>query len=92
MCTHRKEASSTAAQAHLPVYGIVVVPAPSEHVHGCYDCQVDAHAEVSKGQVAHEETRHSQFGAAAWRHTGRNRKVRRKTSTSTKQPVSVDPK
>lgn len=65
MRTHRKEARSTAAQAHLPVYGMVVVPASGEHVYGCYDYQVDAHAEVSKGQVAHEETRNSQFGTAA---------------------------
>lgn len=63
--THREEACSTAAQAHLPVYGVVVVPATSEHVYSCYDYQVDAHAEVRKGQVAHEETRNSEFGAAA---------------------------
>lgn len=63
--THREEACSTAAQARLPVYGVVVVPSTSEHVYGCYDYQVDAHAEVSKCQVAHEETRNSQFGAAA---------------------------
>lgn len=67
MCTltHRKEACSTAAQAHLPVYGVVVVSALSEHIHGCYDYQVDAHAEIRKGQVAHEETRNGQFGAAS---------------------------
>lgn len=63
--THRKEACSTAAQAHLPVYGVVVVSAMSEHIHSCYDYQVDAHTEVRKGQVAHEETRNSQFGAAS---------------------------
>lgn len=63
---HREEARSTAAQAHLPVYGVVVVPAAGEHVHSCYDYQVDAHAEVRKGQVAHKETRNSQLGAAAW--------------------------
>lgn len=67
VCTlpHRKEACGTAANARLPVYGTVVVLAAGEHVHGCYDYQVDAHAEVRKGQVAHEETRDSQFGAAA---------------------------
>lgn len=63
--THREEACSTAAHAHLPVYGVVVVPATSEYVYSCYDYQVDAHAEVRKGQVAHEETRNSEFGAAA---------------------------
>lgn len=63
--THREEARGTAAQAHLPVYGVVVVPATGEHVHSCYDYQVDAHAEVRKGQVAHEETRNCQLGAAA---------------------------
>lgn len=63
--THREEACSITAQAHLPVYGVVVVLATSEHVHSCYDYQVDAHAEVRKGQVAHQETRNSQFGAAA---------------------------
>lgn len=63
--THREEACSIAAQARLPVYGVVIVPATSEHVYGCYDDQVDAHAEVREGQVAHKETRNSQFGAAA---------------------------
>lgn len=51
--THREEARSTAAQARLPVYGVVVVQATSEHVYSCYDYQVDAHAEVREGQVAH---------------------------------------
>lgn len=64
--THREEARSTAAEARLPVYGVVVVLATSEHVHCCYDHQVDAHAEVRKGQVTHEETRDSQFGAGSW--------------------------
>lgn len=66
MNTHREEACSIAAQAHLPVYSIVVVPSTCEHIHGCNDYQVDAHAEVSKGQVAHEESRNSQLIAAAW--------------------------
>lgn len=66
MNTHREEACSIAAQAHLPVYSIVVVPSTCEHIHSCNDYQVDAHAEVSKGQVAHEESRNSQLIAAAW--------------------------
>jgi len=63
--THREKARCFAAKAHLPVYGVVIVSPVSEHVYGCYDYQVDAHAEVSKGQVAHEETRNSQLGASA---------------------------
>lgn len=59
MHSYRKEACSAATQACLPVYGIVVVLSTSKHVYGCYDNQVDAHAEVSKGQVAHEEPRNS---------------------------------
>lgn len=65
MHTHREEACSTAAQTRLPVYGVAAVLATSAHVHRCYDYQVDAHAEVRKGQVAHQETRNSQFAAAA---------------------------
>lgn len=65
MRTHREKACRAAAEACLPVDGVVVVVAVSQHVYGCYDDQVDAHAKVSKGQVAHEETRDSQFGAAA---------------------------
>lgn len=73
MHTHREETCSTAAQAHLPVYGMVVVLPTSENVYGCYDYQVDAHAEVSKGQVAHEEPRDCQLGAAACQHITGNR-------------------
>ena len=62
--THREEACGAAAQARLPVYGVVVVSATGEHVHSSYDDQIDAHAEVREGQVTHEETRDSQFGAA----------------------------
>ncbi len=65
--SHREEARSTAAQAHLPVHGVVVVLALSEDVYGCYDYQVDAHAEIREGQVAHEETGDCQFGTTAWR-------------------------
>ena len=63
--THREEARNAAAQARLPVYGAVVVQATSQHVYRCYDDQVDAHAEVRESQMAHEETRNGQFGAAA---------------------------
>lgn len=65
MHTDREKACRTAAKACLPVNGVVVVMAVSQHVYGCYDDQVDTHAKVSKGQVAHEETRNSQFGATA---------------------------
>lgn len=76
--THREEACSTAAQACLPVYGVVVVLATSERVYSRYDYQVNAHAEVSKCQVAHEKTRNSQFGLAAWQHNNRKKKSTQK--------------
>ena len=63
--THREEACGSAAQARLPVYGVVIVPPTGDYVYSRYDDQVDAHAEVRKGQVAHEETGNSQFAAAA---------------------------
>lgn len=63
--THREEARHIAAKSCLPVNGVVVVPTMSEHVDRCYDYQVDAHAEVSEGQMAHEETRNGQLRAAA---------------------------
>ena len=63
--THREEAGGAAAQTRLPVNGVVVVPAAGQRVHGCYDDQVDTHAEVREGQVAHEETGNGEFGAAA---------------------------
>lgn len=87
--THRKETCSTATQAHLPVYGIVVVLSTSEHVYGCNDYQVDAHAKVSKGQVTHEEPRNSQLGVAAWQHISGKREVIKMSVTSTNQAVVV---
>lgn len=87
--THRKEACSAATQPRLPVYGIVVVLSTSEHVYGCYDYQVDAHAEVSKGQVTHEEPRNSQLGAAAWQDISGKRKVMKMSLTGTNQAVMV---
>lgn len=62
--THREEAGGAAAQARLPVDGVVVVLAAGQRVHSCYDNQVDAHAQVGEGQVAHEEARDRQLGAA----------------------------
>lgn len=61
--THREKSSNVAAEARLPVDGMVVVLVVSEYVHGCYNDQVDAHAEVSEGQVAHKKTRNRQLGA-----------------------------
>lgn len=66
MTTHREESGSAAARPRLPVDGVVVVTAPGQQVHCRYDHQVDAHAEVGEGQVAHEEAGNGQLGAAAW--------------------------
>lgn len=78
LTTHREEAGCAAAWAHLPVHSMVVVAALREQVFCCYDYQVDAHAEVSKGQVAHQETGDSQLGAAA---CGMNKAIVRRAET-----------
>lgn len=87
--THREEACNAAAQAGLPVDSVVVVAATSEHVHSCYDDQVYTHEEVSKCQVAHEETGNRQLGSAAWQRRGGKRKVRTMSLTSTEQQHTI---
>ena len=59
-----EEASRVAARARLPVNGMVVVLGLSVEVYGGDEEQIQPHAEVCEGQVAHEEAWHGQLVVA----------------------------
>ncbi|TNN61419.1 hypothetical protein EYF80_028436 [Liparis tanakae] len=64
----REEPGEPAAGARLPVDGVVEVLGSRVQVHGGDEQQVDPHAQVGKGQVAHEEAGHRELVVAGEQH------------------------
>lgn len=65
---HGQEAGQLAQHAHLPRYGVHAKLTQRGGVHDGQNAQVDAHEEVSGGQVADEKTWHVHFGAREDQH------------------------